>query len=175
MEVNKKTIFIKDWILNYVNSMPKKAQSLVIGVSGGIDSSVVSAVCALTGKKTIVLSNFKHEERQGEKQFFKEWFLQNGYRVVELPDSIAFEGEGDALFFKDVLFMGCGFRTDPEAHTIISKALNVDVVTCELVNPQFYHLDTCFLPIQDRIIYYRDAFSNFSQNLMIKKLIEKYT
>ena len=38
MEVSKKVIFIKDWILNYVNSMPKKAQSLVIGISGGIDS-----------------------------------------------------------------------------------------------------------------------------------------
>ena len=39
MEVSKKTIFIKDWILNYANSMPKKAQSLVIGISGGIDST----------------------------------------------------------------------------------------------------------------------------------------
>ena len=56
MEVNKKVLFIKDWILNYVNSMPKKAESLVIGVSGGIDSSVTSTLCAMTGLKTIVLS-----------------------------------------------------------------------------------------------------------------------
>ena len=42
MEPSKKVIFIKDWILNYVNSMPKKAKSLVIGISGGIDSSVSS-------------------------------------------------------------------------------------------------------------------------------------
>jgi len=56
MEVNKKVTFIKDWILNYVNSMPKKAQSLVIGISGGIDSSVTSTLCAMTGIKTIVLS-----------------------------------------------------------------------------------------------------------------------
>ena len=40
MEPSKKVIFIKDWILNYVNSMPNKAKSLVIGISGGIDSSV---------------------------------------------------------------------------------------------------------------------------------------
>ena len=40
METGKKVVFIKDWILNYVNSMPKKAESLVIGISGGIDSSV---------------------------------------------------------------------------------------------------------------------------------------
>ena len=56
MEVSKKVVFIKDWILNYVNSMPKKAKSLVIGISGGIDSSVTSTLCALTGIKTIVLT-----------------------------------------------------------------------------------------------------------------------
>ena len=42
--------------MNYVNSMPKKAKSLVIGISGGIDSSVTSTLCAMTGLKTIVLS-----------------------------------------------------------------------------------------------------------------------
>ena len=56
MEVSKKVTFIKDWIFNYVNSMPKKAQSLVIGISGGIDSSVTSTLCAMTGLKTIVVS-----------------------------------------------------------------------------------------------------------------------
>ena len=56
MEANKKIVFIKDWILNYVNSMPKKAKSLVIGISGGIDSSVSSTLCAMTGMKTIVLT-----------------------------------------------------------------------------------------------------------------------
>ena len=54
MEVSKKIVFIKDWILNYVNSMPKKAKALVIGISGGIDSSVTSTLCAMTGIKTIV-------------------------------------------------------------------------------------------------------------------------
>ena len=55
MEPNQKVTFIKNWILNYVNSMPKKAQSLVIGISGGIDSSVSSTLSAMTGLKTIVL------------------------------------------------------------------------------------------------------------------------
>ena len=56
MDTLKKVNYIKDWILNYVNSMPKKAESLVIGISGGIDSSVSSTLCAMTGIKTIVLS-----------------------------------------------------------------------------------------------------------------------
>ena len=54
MEASKKIIFIKDWISNYVKSMPKKAETLVIGISGGIDSSVTSTLCAMTGLKTIV-------------------------------------------------------------------------------------------------------------------------
>ena len=56
MEVSKKIVFIKDWILNYVNSMQKKSDSLVIGISGGIDSSVSSTLCAMTVIRTIVLT-----------------------------------------------------------------------------------------------------------------------
>jgi len=133
---------------------------------------VFTANAGLIYGKTVVLSNFKHPERQGEKIFFKDWFLKNGYRVVELPDYISFEGEGDALFFENTLFMGYGFRTDPESHAIISKAFNIDVVSCELVDPRFYHLDTCFLPLKNRVVYYRQAFSKFSQEIMLQKLMD---
>ena len=79
MEASKKTIFIKDWILNYVNSMPKKAQSLVIGVSGVIDSSVTSALCAMTGLKTIALCMpIKQILSQHDLSFkHKEWLKKN--------------------------------------------------------------------------------------------------
>ena len=56
MDVSQKALFISNWIKDYVNSMPKKAKSLVIGVSGGIDSSVSSTLSAMTGLRTIVLS-----------------------------------------------------------------------------------------------------------------------
>ena len=56
MKPSEKVIFISNWIKNYVNDMPNKAQSLVIGISGGIDSSVSSTLSAMTGLKTIVLS-----------------------------------------------------------------------------------------------------------------------
>ena len=138
----------------------------------GYPDMVFTANAGLVYRDTVILSNFKHEERQHEKWFFKDWFLSHGYRVIEIPDRISFEGEGDALFFENTLFMGCGFRTDPEAHSIISKALNIDVVSCELVDPRFYHLDTCFLPLKNRIVYYRQAFSKFSQKIMLKKLTD---
>ena len=56
MNSTEKVKYISNWIKSYVDQMPNKAKSLVIGISGGIDSSVTSAICALTGKKTIVLS-----------------------------------------------------------------------------------------------------------------------
>ncbi len=78
MQVNKKVIFIKDWILNYVNSMPVKAKSLVIGISGGIDSSVSSTLCAMTGLKTIVLTMpIKQKENQHDLSLkHQEWLTQ---------------------------------------------------------------------------------------------------
>ena len=56
MQTSERIDYIKNWILDYCNSMPKQPDSLVVGISGGIDSSVTSTICALTGKKTIVLS-----------------------------------------------------------------------------------------------------------------------
>ena len=56
MDVEKRVSIIKDWIVDYVNSMPKKASTLVVGVSGGIDSAVVSTISSMTDIKTIVLS-----------------------------------------------------------------------------------------------------------------------
>jgi len=56
MQTTDRINYIKTWILDYCKSMPKEPDTLVVGISGGIDSSVTSTICALTGKKTIVLS-----------------------------------------------------------------------------------------------------------------------
>jgi len=84
MEPSKKIIFIKDWILNYVNSMPKKADSLVIGISGGIDSSVTSTLCAMTGLKTIVVTMPIKQNKENHNLSLKhqDW-LKNNFKNVE--------------------------------------------------------------------------------------------
>tara|TARA_Y100000590_G_scaffold452909_1_gene596928 strand:+ start:26 stop:763 length:738 start_codon:yes stop_codon:yes gene_type:complete len=84
MEVSKKVTFIKDWIFNYVNSMPKKAESLVIGISGGIDSSVTSTLCAMTGIKTIVASMpIKQIASQHDLSLKHNKWLKNRFKNVE--------------------------------------------------------------------------------------------
>ena len=84
MDVNKKVIFIKDWILNYVNSMPIKAKSLVIGISGGIDSSVSSTLSAMTGLRTIVLSMpIKQKSSQHDLSLRHQEWLKKNFKNVE--------------------------------------------------------------------------------------------
>ena len=92
METRKKVLFIKDWILNYVNSMPTKAESLVIGISGGIDSSVSSTLSAMTGLKTIAISmpikqkNAQHDLSLKHQEWLKKNFKNvNGF-TIELDD-----------------------------------------------------------------------------------------
>ena len=92
METGKKVVFIKDWILNYVNSMPKKAESLVIGISGGIDSSVSSTLSAMTGLKTIAISmpikqkNFQHDLSLKHQEWLKKNFKNVSGFTIELDD-----------------------------------------------------------------------------------------
>jgi NAD+ synthase len=92
METDKKVLFIKDWILNYVNSMPKKAESLVIGISGGIDSSVSSTLSAMTGLKTIAISmpikqkSFQHDLSLKHQEWLKKNFKNVSGFTIELDD-----------------------------------------------------------------------------------------
>ena len=79
MKTSDKIIFISNWIKEYINSMPKKAETLVIGISGGIDSSVSSTLCAMTGIKTIVLSMpIKQKSIQHDLSLkHQEWLIKN--------------------------------------------------------------------------------------------------
>ena len=84
MEVSKKVIYIKDWILDYVNSMPTKASSLVIGISGGIDSSVSSTLSAMTGLKTIAISMpIKQKTIQHDLSLKHQEWLKSNFSNVE--------------------------------------------------------------------------------------------
>ncbi|MBD1148651.1 MAG: NAD(+) synthase [Pelagibacteraceae bacterium TMED201] len=84
MSPSKKVKFISNWIKSYVDQMPNKAESLVIGISGGIDSSVSSTLSAITGLKTIVLSMpIKQKENQHDLSLkHKDWLVKN-FKNVE--------------------------------------------------------------------------------------------
>ena len=85
MKPSEKAIFISNWIKNYVNAMPNKAESLVIGISGGIDSSVSSTLSAMTGLKTIVVSMpIKQKKTQHDLSLkHQQWLIKN-FKNVEV-------------------------------------------------------------------------------------------
>jgi N-dimethylarginine dimethylaminohydrolase len=143
----------------------------------GLPDLVFTANAGAIYKNKVILSHFKYPERQGETAYFKKWFEQAGLSLLNVPDKDAspffFEGAGDALAVGDLLFAGFGFRSDQqfyaESHFFDLKKL----VYCELADPYFYHLDTCFCPLNDKqALWYPKAFSPDSQKRMLAQGIE---
>ena len=91
----------------------------------GLPDMVFTANAGLTRGDRVVLSRFRHPERQREESRWRELFESWGAPVCDTGD-IAFEGAGDALFVGDTLVCGYGFRTDPEAIPLVARQLGVD-------------------------------------------------
>jgi ornithine--oxo-acid transaminase len=127
----------------------------------GSPDMVFTANAGLVRDGIVALSSFHHPERQGEEPHFRRWFHESGYAVRELPRATPFEGEGDALFEADGsrLWAGHGLRTREDSHRHLTDLWNLEVVSLRLVDPRFYHLDTCFCPLSSGdVMYYPAAF-----------------
>jgi len=142
----------------------------------GLPDMVFTANAGLTVGKKFIPSNFRHKERSGEAQFFADWMEARGYEIIWLPKELYFEGEGDALFGRDVLFCGYKFRSDINSHRALADLLGCLVVSVELVDPRFYHIDTCFSPLPDGgAVWFPDAFDEYGQRAIrehLQNLIE---
>lgn len=109
----------------------------------------------LLGEKKIILSNFRHPERQGEKAIDRAWFEQAGWTCIELPQEVIFEGAGDALFDSSGrLWLGFGPRSDEAAMACLERHIEAPIRHVQLTDPHYYHLDTCFCPLADGYALY---------------------
>ena len=125
---------------------------------------VFTANAGLTVGKKFIPSNFRHQERAAEAPLFAQWMEDAGYEIIWLPKDQFFEGEGDALFAGDALFCGYKFRTDVNAHRTVADILKCLVISVELVDPRFYHIDTCFCPLPDGgAFWFPAAFDEYGQ------------
>lgn len=107
------------------------------------------------------LSSFSHAERSEEVRHLRTWLEQHGFLLWHTPRETAFEGEGDALFSADgrTLWAAHGVRTCRSSHRHVADAWHVPVHSLHLVDPRFYHLDTCFAPLSGgELLYYPGAF-----------------
>ncbi len=132
---------------------------------------VFTANAGLAVGRKFIPSNFRHEERSGEAPLFAAWMEERGYEIIWLPKDLYFEGEGDALFGNDALFCGYKFRTDINSHRAIADLLGCLVISVELVDPRFYHIDTCFCPLGDGgAMWFPQAFDEYGQRAIRDRL-----
>jgi N-dimethylarginine dimethylaminohydrolase len=142
----------------------------------GLPDLVFTANAGLVYHHLFISSRFRYGVRQGETPYFEKWARSRGLEVVELPQGYQFEGAGDALFCGETLFAGYRFRSDVRSHQWIGERLGLEVLPMELVDPRFYHLDTCFCPLAaDLAMYYPGAFDEYGRSVIrerIPRLIE---
>ena len=128
---------------------------------------------AVVNHGVAAVSSFAHAQRQPEEAPLRQWLESAGYLIWETPRETAFEGEGDALFDAagQTLWAAHGARTCRYSHRHVADAWHVKVISLHLVDPRFYHLDTCFAPLAGgHLLYFPEAFDAAS----LAAIEEKY-
>lgn len=157
---------LDQWIALYDALLEVGAQIELIKPQPGLPDMVFTANGGLVNKRKAVIPAFRCVERQGESIHFEQWFKNWGYETF-IPKH-PFEGAGDGLFVGDVLVLGTGPRSVDAACASVVEFLEVDdFVKVDLIDPRFYHLDTCFCPLTDTsALIYPPAFSQVSLDLL---------
>jgi len=110
-------------------------------------------------------AKFRHNERGGEAPAYLDWLAGRDFTPVEAAETN--EGEGDLLLTSHGLLAGTGFRTSPAAHHEAQEVFGHPVISLQLVDARFYHLDTAMTVLRDDLIaYYPPAFSPGSQRVL---------
>ncbi|MFD8595311.1 dimethylargininase [Kitasatospora sp. NPDC059646] len=125
----------------------------------GLPDMVFTANGATVVAGRVLVARFRHPQRAGESAAHLRWFTAAGFRRVRTATEVN-EGEGDLLVAGPRILAASGFRTTPAAHREAERMLGLPVVTLELTDPRYYHLDTALAVLDHRrIMYYPDAFS----------------
>ncbi|HEX2172120.1 MAG TPA: arginine deiminase-related protein [Dehalococcoidia bacterium] len=132
----------------------------VIDAAADQPDLVYVANAGLVQAGRVYLSRFHHLERRGEEAIFARWFADRGFEIVLPPAGVAFEGAAEVRWFGTGFFGGWGIRTDRRAHEWLAAELDLPLVDLELIDPRYYHLDTCLNVLPGGLIlYYPGAFS----------------
>ncbi|MEM7570011.1 MAG: arginine deiminase-related protein [Pseudomonadota bacterium] len=140
---------------------------MTIEPAHGQPDMVFMANCAAVLDGTAVMAHFRHPERQGEEPFYRHFYAQlKNAGVIDamafLPEGIAFEGCGDALWdgARGMFWIGYSQRTSRRAPEHVSRALGVPAVALEMATERFYHLDVALMPLSGgEVVYLPQAFN----------------
>ena len=144
------------------------ARVLIKPAAPGLPDLVFTANCAVVLDGKAVLARYLNEERAGEEAFGHRIFEQLKARgeideFHRTPQGVYFEGAGDAIYdpLRRLMWMGFGQRSSRCAHHTIEQVYGIQTVSLELVNPRYYHLDTCFCLLSGgEVLYHPAAFTD---------------
>ena len=133
----------------------------------GVPDLVFTANAGLVKGRTLIRSNFRYPQRQPEELVIERWCKHRGYRVIRLPETSRFEGEGDALWMGETLVLGFRFRSDAPSHERLAQLVRAEVLPVELADARFYHLDTCFCPLDaSTALWFPKAFDRYGRKVL---------
>lgn len=155
------------------DTIAKFADIEVIAPQPNLPDMVFTANAGVVSENKAIASHFVPHERRPEESYFKSWFKNNGYQLLDLDEKIGFEGGGDCLFDRGGpwLWTGYGFRTEIESHKEIAKFFEVEVVPIRLVDERFYHIDTCFCPLTGGLVMYHPPAFDYDSRIAIETRI----
>lgn len=165
MNVNNqvdKTLAQKQWHTLKATYEKLSCPVLAIPPQKGLPDLVFTTDHGVMLNDTFYLSNFRYKERKQETDIAAAWYATQGIKTQTLPKKYSIEG-GDLVKQGENLFIGHGFRTSRETVHWFTKNTSMTVVPLGLTSDRFYHLDTCFFPLDTHTaFYYPRAFTKDS-------------
>jgi N-dimethylarginine dimethylaminohydrolase len=134
------SLAVKQWEVLYKTYLDLGFDVQLIDPIEGLPDMVYAANGGFVLDNIAYGASFTYPERQPEGPAYMDWFRANGYDV-RVPANVN-EGEGDFLLVGDVLLAGQGFRSASNSHQELGEIFGREVVSLNLINPSFYHLDT---------------------------------
>jgi N-dimethylarginine dimethylaminohydrolase len=129
---------------------------LIQPIKGLPDMVFATDSCVIIGDK-VMLSNFRYQQRRPETKLYQKWFSDHGFHDLKIAKH-RFEGGGDNLVCGQRILAGYGFRSDKESHQELADYFGMEVIDIRLINPYFFHLDTCLAALNsDTIAFYPGA------------------
>jgi N-dimethylarginine dimethylaminohydrolase len=134
------SLAVKQWEVLYKTYVDLGFDVQLVDPIDGLPDMVYAANGGFVLDNIAYGASFTYPERQPEGPAYMDWFGANGYEV-RVPANIN-EGEGDFLLVDDVILAGTGFRSASNSHEELAQIFGRPVITLNLINPSFYHLDT---------------------------------
>ena len=159
-----------EWLMLIETYLQLGVEVKILRPRPNLHDMVYTANAGWGRKSVFILSKFRHKERRDEIKFYEEWFKTNGFKAIKMPnrqdEPPYFEGQGDLITTNKEYLFGWGIRSSFAAGKYISENLFLGrkIISLQLINKNFYHLDTCFFSWKplDFIMYYPQAFNSES-------------